>query len=49
MKNLNVVICLYFILLAVVVAPARGFDGLDIPKLKQMAEEGNADAQSKLG
>lgn len=49
MKTMNIVICLYFILFTVAGVPAWGFDGMDIPKLKQMAEEGNADAQSKLG
>ncbi len=49
MKNMNARICFCLILFIVAVVPAWGFDGVDIPGLKQMAEEGNADAQSKLG
>ena len=45
----TVIFCLYFIFLIVAVMPAWGFDGMDIVNIKKMAEEGNADAQSKLG
>ena len=49
MTKLKVVICLWLIFLLAAVMPAWGFDGMDIATVKKMAEEGNADAQSKLG
>lgn len=29
--------------------PGMGFDGVDVPQVRRLAEEGNAEAQSKLG
>lgn len=30
-------------------SPCFGFDGVDVPQVRRLAEEGNAEAQSKLG
>ena len=49
MVKLNVVTWLWLIFLLVAGMPAWGFDGMDIVQVRKMAEEGNADAQSKLG
>ena len=49
MKKTCTLICICFFLAIGASLPAWGFDGIDIPELKKQAEQGNPDAQSKLG
>jgi len=49
MKKTCSLICICFFLGIGAVLPAWGFDGIDIPALKKQAEQGDPDAQSKLG
>ena len=47
--NLIAVTCLFVFLATFSIVPAIAYDNMDIPRLKKLAEEGNADAQAKLG
>jgi uncharacterized protein len=49
MKKTCTLISICFFLGIGAALPAWGFDGIDIPELKKQAEQGNPDAQSKLG
>jgi TPR repeat protein len=43
------VTCACLVSLLCAAPPARGFDGVDIPQIRALAEQGDAVAQSKLG
>jgi uncharacterized protein len=49
MAKSTLAIFFYIVFSIVAVMPAWGFDGMDIVNIKKMAQEGSADAQSKLG
>ena len=49
MKKICSLICICFFLGIGAVLPAWGFEGFDFPKVKKEAEQGDPDAQSKMG
>jgi uncharacterized protein len=49
MGRFKIITCVCFLFLSMTITTAWGFDGMDIVQVRKLAEEGNADAQSKLG